>query len=242
MPRQPVVMAHDAVQELESAGHALLHGAVTPEVLAALRAEAVRLADADPANAHGIRGLLQRSTIIATWARSDSVLGWLPPGLQPVRGILFDKIPGANWKVAWHQDVTITVEEKVDLPGYGPWSVKEGAWHVQPPAAVLEGIVTVRLHLDETPADNGALRVIPASHLHGRLSAEDIARLRETAPEHVCEARAGDILLMKPLLLHASAPSLHAAHRRVVHVEYATPGLLHPALRWRSEDGAPAPP
>lgn len=34
-----------------------------------------------------------------------------------VRGILFDKIPEANWKVPWHQDVTIAVRAREDVLG-----------------------------------------------------------------------------------------------------------------------------
>jgi hypothetical protein len=55
-----------------------------------------------------------------------------------VRGILFDKIPEANWKVPWHQDVTIAVRAREDVEGFRPWSTKAGILHVQPPAHVLE--------------------------------------------------------------------------------------------------------
>lgn len=47
----------------------------------------------------------------------------LGPNFFPVRGILFDKIPGANLKVPWHQDVTIAVQEKIEAEGFGPWSM-----------------------------------------------------------------------------------------------------------------------
>src|ERR1700749_2351467 len=40
----------------------------------------------------------------------------------PVRGILFDKIPEANWRVPWHQDVTIAVQGKAEVKGFGPWT------------------------------------------------------------------------------------------------------------------------
>jgi hypothetical protein len=86
-----------------------------------------------------------------------------------VRGILFDKIPDANWKVPWHQDVTIAVEERVEVEGFGPWSIKADVLHVQPPAEVLEHMVSVRLPLDNCDEENGALRVIHGSHLHGRI-------------------------------------------------------------------------
>ena len=210
----------------------MLRSVVAQDAIEVLRLEATSLADSQPDHAHGIRGLLRSSDVITHWAHSEAVLKLLPENLRPVRGILFDKVPGANWKVAWHQDMTITVVARHDVAGYGPWSLKEDAWHVQPPMEVMEAMTTLRLHLDDTPAENGALRVIPASHLVGRLSAKDIARCREAVSEHVCEARAGDILLMKPLLLHASAPSTRPGHRRVVHIEYARTSLLHSALSW----------
>lgn len=43
---------------------------------------------------------------------------WLPKG-RPVKGIVFDKTPAANWKVPWHQDLTICVERRIDVNGFG---------------------------------------------------------------------------------------------------------------------------
>ncbi len=149
----------------------------------------------------------------------------------PVRCLLFDKTPEANWRVPWHQDLAIPVVEKIECEGFAGWSQKEGVWHVRPPANVLEGMVTLRLHLDECPASNGALRVLPGSHRHGILSTEDIAVWKESTEPVVCAARAGDVLAMRPLLLHASSPSETVCHRRVLHVEYAADDLPG-GLRW----------
>lgn len=82
----------------------------------------------------------------------------------PVRGILFDKQDGANWKVPWHQDVTIAVTSRIEIEGYGPWSIKSNVLHVQPPSSILENMLSVRLHLDDCPKTNGALRVVLNSH------------------------------------------------------------------------------
>jgi hypothetical protein len=49
-----------------------------------------------------------------------------------VRGILFDRTQNANWLVPWHQDLTICVKEKIDVPGFGLWTLKAGVNHVQP--------------------------------------------------------------------------------------------------------------
>ena len=149
-----------------------------------------------------------------------------------VRGILFDKTDAANWKVPWHQDVTIAVTNRVDAAGYGPWSTKAGVMHVQPPACILEKMLSVRIHLDDCPAENGALRVLPGTHLSGKLSQPDIdAYIADVAPV-TCEAMAGDALIMLPLLLHASSASALPRHRRVLHFDYANVELPD-GLEWR---------
>jgi ectoine hydroxylase-related dioxygenase (phytanoyl-CoA dioxygenase family) len=148
-----------------------------------------------------------------------------------VRSLFFDKSPNANWKVAWHQDLSIAVSEKIETDGFGPWSVKDGVVHVQPPVEVLQRMVTLRVHLDDCGADNGPLRVLPGSHRHGRLSAEQIAEFRGRTKEVVCEVRSGGVVLMRPLILHASSPAAVPKHRRVVHLEFAAEGLPD-GLRW----------
>lgn len=151
---------------------------------------------------------------------------------RPVRAIWFNKSAEANWLVAWHQDLAIAVRERIETPGFEAWSVKEGVPHVQPPPAVLERMLTVRIHLDDADERNGALRVIAGSHRLGRLNAEQIAGLREERGETLCVAAAGDALLMRPLLLHASGRSTNDRPRRVLHLEYAGEDLPG-RLAWR---------
>lgn len=69
---------------------------------------------------------------------------------RPVRAILFDKTPVTNWGLAWHQDRTIAVSTRHEMPGYGPWSLKAGLQHVEPPFDVIESMLTLRIHLDDT--------------------------------------------------------------------------------------------
>jgi ectoine hydroxylase-related dioxygenase (phytanoyl-CoA dioxygenase family) len=128
----------------------------------------------------------------------------LGEGYFSVRGILFDKNDAANWKVPWHQDVTIAVRERANSAGYGPWSVKSGVTHVQPPTQVLAGMLSVRLHLDDCPSENGALRVIPGSHLEGKLGEARIDKVVSASDAVTCELAAGGALVMRPLLIHAS--------------------------------------
>lgn len=151
------------------------------------------------------------------------------------RAILFDKTPASNWKVPWHQDLAIAVATRHDTPGFGPWSVKDGVVHVQPPAAVLAGMLTVRVHLDECGLENGPLRVLPRTHAAGKLSVTQIEQLRASTSEIACTARRGGLMAFRPLLLHASSPSTNPGHRRVAHFEFAAselPGGLDWQLRW----------
>ena len=188
------------------------------EELEALRAEADMLAE--EAGTACVRHIRRRSRIFSDLAVSDELLRLIPSGLRPVRSILFDKTEDENWPVPWHQDLTITVRERADVSGYGPWSMKDGSPHVQPPLHVLEGMATIRLHLDDTPKENGALSVIPNSHKVGKLNAGDVKNYPKDDVVD-CACKAGDILIMSPLILHSSKRSVIPNRRRVIHFEYA---------------------
>jgi ectoine hydroxylase-related dioxygenase (phytanoyl-CoA dioxygenase family) len=170
--------------------------------------------------------------IVEEIATHSRVLALTDAAKTPVRAIFFDKVPGANWHVGWHQDRAIAVAERRELPGWGPWSVKAGVLHVLPPAAILEKLVTVRLHLDPCDAANGPLRVLPGSHQHGILTGEQIASLRECIPEVLCTGQVGSAVVMSPLLLHASSPAQIPSHRRILHLEFAPENLLPVGLSW----------
>ncbi|WP_249384073.1 phytanoyl-CoA dioxygenase family protein [Chitinivorax sp. B] len=147
------------------------------------------------------------------------------PQAKPVRVLYFDKTPAVNWCVGWHQDLSIAVQARREWTGFTGWSRKAGVWHVQPPDAVLASMLTLRLHLDPTHAGNGALQVVPGSHRYGRLPVAECRAKVSQADIVCCEAAPGDILLMRPLLLHASAPSIQPFHRRVLHIEFAAAAL-----------------
>lgn len=203
-----------------------------------LRSEADRIAI--ESSSACVRRIGELSKIFRELSLSARITGLLPDqSLLPVRSILFDKTPSENWPVAWHQDLTICVAENIPCEGYGPWSVKDDIPHVQPPVELLESMTTVRIHLDPTGSDNGALMLIPGSHRHGRLSRSQIEELTATQPD-TCECEPGDILLMSPLLLHASRRSQHPSRRRILHFEYALPSALHPLLSWHETTSIPA--
>ena len=174
----------------------------------------------------GIRNVLELSPHIQKLAQSQGIRSLVEPilgdGARVVRGIFFDKQPDANWKVPWHQDRTIAVKNPVEVPDYHPWSVKGGIPHVQPPTAILDQMLTVRIHLDKTDESNGALKVIPGSHCHGKLADVEIDRWKQLSSGISCNFAPGGILLMRPLLLHASSMATIPSHRRVIHLEYAS--------------------
>jgi ectoine hydroxylase-related dioxygenase (phytanoyl-CoA dioxygenase family) len=174
----------------------------------------------------GIRNLLELSPRIQQLAQSQEIRDLVEPILgdsaRVVRGIFFDKKPGANWKVPWHQDRTIAVKNRVEVPEYHPWSLKGGIPHVQPPTVILDQMLTVRIHLDQTDESNGALRVIPGSHCHGKLADVEIDRWKQLSSGISCNLEPGGILLMRPLLVHASSMATIPSHRRVIHLEYAS--------------------
>ena len=149
----------------------------------------------------------------------------LGPSARPTKATLFDKTPGANWKVPWHQDLTLSVSHRADLEGFGPWTVKDGVHHVQPPVEILEQVLALRLHLDPTPEHNGALRVVPGSHRLGRLRDAEIDALIAEGRSVTCPVQAGGAMLMSPLLLHASSAADPPTRRRVLHLEYCAVSL-----------------
>jgi hypothetical protein len=227
-------------QQLQEKGYATLPALYTAAEIAAL----LQCLDSAPAagpnfrrsqDVFAIRNLL--GEIPALWPLLDTpalrgLLGELfPAGCHLTKGIYFDKPAGSNWLVAWHQDLMVNVDRRADdLPGFGPWTTKAGWVAVQPPVQVLENTVTIRLHLDDCDATNGALKVVPGSHLGGVVPAETIAA--HTATATVCAVPAGGAMLMKPLLLHASSRSTSDRPRRVIHLEFSATEL--PAgLAWR---------
>lgn len=183
----------------------------------------------------GIRNLLRDCAFVKDFATctkafhlAKSLIG---ENAKPVRSILFDKTPATNWYVTWHQDVSIAVAERVNVENYGPWSVKEDVIHVQPPKEILERMVSLRIHLDPCPEDNGAIKFIAGSHLQGHIDPAKIADIAEESVSIICAAERGDIIAMHPLILHASSKSKLPDHRRVLHIEYSA-AILPNGLKW----------
>jgi len=184
---------------------------------------------------YGIRNLLNVAPIVGEVANSPHIRSVVDPitgpGARVVRAIWFDKTPEANWKVAWHQDLTIAVAERKDVEGFTSWSVKSGIQHTHAPVEILKSILTMRIHLDATDESNGALKVIVGSHNCGRLDAKAIRNMKEQKEIVLCSVPKGGALLMRPLLVHASSAGVRPTHRRVIHLEFSA-NKLPSGLEW----------
>lgn len=235
-------LAANLVELIDRDGYAVVSG-VLPEV-AIQRLHAVVVEGGTHLtrgrSAYGGRNLLDVPGV-RNLAAERSIRALIEPivgkAAIPVRSLFFDKTPEANWPVLWHQDLTVAVADRHDREGWGPWSIKAGVTHVEPPAALLATMLTIRLHLDDCHTDNGPLRILPGSHRLGRLTRDRIRALTATG-EVSCLAPAGAALIMRPLLLHASSPAARPDHRRVIHIEYAPADALPHPLRWAYAEGA----
>lgn len=231
---------NSCAEKLETQGFAILESVIDDTIISELSDS---LAKVSPNHAvsrrgdatFGIRNLLNLAPAVRDLAHSrrvrnvvNSIAG---EGAQVIRAIFFDKTPEANWKVIWHQDLTIAVREKREVEGFSRWSVKAGVLHTQPPVSILKNILTMRIHLDATDESNGALKVIAGSHKYGRLDAERIRELKDAGEVAACRVPRGGVLLMRPLLLHASSAGSKPARRRVIHLEFSA-DKLPAGLEW----------
>ncbi len=190
-------------------------------------------------NVYGVRNLIEVCDEVRTLAAQPQIRKFVIPvlgeGAFAVRAIFFDKVPGANWALGWHQDSVISVKERHDVEGFVAWAKKAGVWQVQPPAEVLAKMVAVRIHLDDCHPGNGPLRVIPGSHQHGWLD-DEMDEWKTRGPIIACSVDCGGVVTMCPLTLHASSASENAYHRRVIHLEYACDDLPED-LDWNNRIG-----
>ena len=181
-----------------------------------------------PREAAGSRELLREDwcVALARRVRADArVAAMLPRSHVAVQCTAFEKSTARNWLVAVHQDVAIPVAERVEHPGCGGWSNKDGTWFVQPPVDVLAQLVAVRVHVDECSVDDGPLNVVAGSHRGGRLSDDEAIALRDARGTVSCPVPRGGAMLMRPLLLHASSKARGSSRRRVLHFLFGPPQL-----------------
>ncbi|SFJ70134.1 phytanoyl-CoA dioxygenase family protein [Planctomicrobium piriforme] len=146
-----------------------------------------------------------------------------------VRALFFDKPPEQTWALPWHKDLLIAVANDLQGKGYSRPRPRAGVLHSEPPLSVLEQMLTLRIHLDPMTPDNGPLQVLSGSHRTGKTLVID-------GFEQVCvTSAAGDVLAMRPLLVHSSGRSDPdcSLHRRVLHLEFAALEELPGGVEWQ---------
>lgn len=203
-------------------GFAILPKLLPPEELDYLRKE---ISQSSPHRSRaGVRHALGLPAV-AEVARGTDLMAlaeeMLGSEAYPFRATLFDKSPHSNWLVVWHQDTALPVQERIELKGWGPWSVKEGIQYAHAPVAALSQVVALRVHLDDSTSDNGPLRILPCTHTLGVLDDDTIHDLSTQIAPFDCIVPKGGVVAMRPLSVHASSKSHTELPRRVLHIEYA---------------------
>ena len=187
------------------------------EALAALLALPDERPGARLGSVPGLAGLLAPADAIAV-----RLLG---PAARAVGAKLFDKSPARNWALGWHQDRTVAVRERRDVPGFGQWTVKSGIPHCVPPFPLLERSLTLRLHLDPAGEANAPLLIAPGSHRLGPVAEAGLAAAVERCGIRACPAGAGDVWAYRTPILHASGRARAPARRRVLQLLYSADAL-----------------
>ena len=186
-----------------------------------------------PRTRAGVRHAM-RSTKVTRIALDSRMLeiarAILGTGAIGFRATLFEKLPDSNWLVAWHQDTALPLRERRDVPGWGPWSVKDGVNYAHAPAQALERILALRVHLDSSVEDNGPLRVLPGTHAQGVLTDDETHTIAERTTGVDCLMSLGGVIAMRPLIIHASSKSRTENPRRVLHIEYAESAAIADGL------------
>ena len=232
------VIAQRAAQSFVNDGYAVI-----PNMLTSLDADQIALAIngilGDRAGTRRLLDIPWCNELADRLADEPRLREYLPDNALAVQCTLFAKTAESNWLVSLHQDLSIPVAERVESSECSGWSQKQGDTFVQPPISVLETVLAVRLHLDDTDERNGALCVVPGSHRLGRLSSDAATCARNARGQYVVSVPKGGAMIMRPLLLHASSKSSAALPRRVLHFVYGPPALPE-GLRWPPRKRSPS--
>lgn len=211
----------------ERDGYAIAESVIADDECDALRASVQPLAAS--AGRRDLLDLAACRQLAQRLRASDRLRDVLPRAWVAVQCTLFAKGMGRNWLVPPHQDLSIPVQDRVQTPQCTGWSFKSGDLFVQPPTNVLEQLVAIRLQLDPHAEFTGPLHVLPGSHRRGRLASD--SDLREGRAMWPCVVGKGGVVLMRPLLVHASSKARIDAPRRVLHFLFGPPRLPH-GLCW----------
>ena len=232
-------MSPESMEALERDGYLMLRAVFSAGEAEEMRAS-LEEALARGAAILGAEGAMYAArNVLSAWPRAAEVVrresmraalaGALGPGFGLVRGLYFDKPPGQSWALPWHKDVTLAVRDnRLPSAHFAKPTVKAGVPHVEGPVWLLERMLTARLHLDDVTDENGPLKVVPGSHRSGKtLTLVD-------APITTLHAKAGDVLLIRPLVAHCSNRSRAGTerHRRILHLEFAASSELPDGYAW----------
>lgn len=235
----PVVSRDKVLRLLASEGGATALGVYAASEVAALVSVFAQLPMNDAVRQRGGAVYASRNvldlcpSLVSAWRTRrlvEIVTSVLGPEAGLVRGLFFDKPPEQTWALPWHKDLTIAVGDSRDVPGYSKPRLRAGVWHCEPPQAVLEAMLTLRIHLDDVTEENGPLQVLPGSHQTGKQ-----LRIDRFEPRRIL-VQAGDVFLMRPLLAHCSGRSAPETrrHRRVLHLEFSAMPTLPGGQKWHT--------
>lgn len=182
---------------------------------------------------YGARGLLASRPQLAVELNAVGLNRFASDALGrpafPIDAIFFDKHPDANWAVPAHQDVVVPVPQPADASTVRRLRSRNGMTHGEPPESVLDELLAVRVHFDLADENTGPLCVAAGTHRRGRITEFDISTIPLSAYQS-CRAGPGDLLFIKPLVVHRSGKSTRNAHRRVLHLVYAPTDGWHAQL------------
>lgn len=203
----------DLLSNFDLRGCAVIPSAVAPDQLA--RAE--QYCESIELSGPGTRDLLEHEwcrDMAREICREPSIRSLLGTATTAVQCTLFVKDSLSNWSVPLHRDYSVPVKTQVPSPAWSAWSVKQSVVFGRPPVQVLQSLVAVRVHLEDTGEENGALQVVEGSHQTAENAGE---RNSHFVPR-------GGAFVMRPLLLHASSKVVSGS-RRVLHFVYGPPTL-----------------
>lgn len=236
----------ESIQSMEREGYVLLRGVFDAAEMARIAAE---LDDAIRKDQTHMAAVARGDVVVAArnvlevyppakslWRRPavvEFLTAVLGSGFGLMRGLYFDKPPGKSWALPWHQDRAIAVKQN-RLPGtvFVKPTIKAGVPHVESPLWLSRQIVMLRIHLDAVVPENGPLEVMPGSHREGETGKREGVTILTSA---------GDVLAMRPLLLHRSGESAEGCrlHRRILHLEFTGCPTLPDGYQWHTfEAGA----
>ncbi|GAB4356360.1 MAG: hypothetical protein Kow00114_07230 [Kiloniellaceae bacterium] len=187
--------AEHAGDKLAQRGYALIDGSAVDLAAAVAAFDRLQGNSGEPLPLAADHPLV--AALLAQPAVAELVAEAVGPDTKVVRGVAFDQQGHASWFVPWHQ----------------PARDAEAAQRL-----------ILRWHLDLIGPADGGLRVLPGSHLKGRLTGEQIDRLAVETPAIELAVSAGTVLALRPTLVQGARRRTTRGHRRILQVELAPRG------------------